>query len=31
MEQIENYINFFWYNRDREKFDYWFVFERKDK
>ena len=27
----ENYINFFWYNRDRERFDYWFIFERKNK
>ena len=25
----ENYIHFFWYNRDRERFDYWFVFKKK--
>lgn len=25
----ENYIHFFWYNRDRERFDYWFIFEKR--
>lgn len=25
----DKYFNVFWYNRDRERFDYWFVFEKK--
>lgn len=25
----KNYFNIFYYNRDREQFDYWFVFEKK--
>lgn len=25
----KNYLNIFWYNRDRKNFDYWFVFEKK--
>jgi len=25
----DKYFNIFWYNRDRNRFDYWFVFEKK--
>ena len=25
----DKYFNIFWYNRDRQRFDYWFVFEKK--
>ena len=27
----DKYFNIFWYNRDRQRFDYWFVFKRKNK
>ena len=25
----DKYFNIFWYNRDRQRFDYWFVFKKK--
>lgn len=25
----DKYFHIFWYNRDRQRFDYWFIFERK--